>query len=117
MPSQRGTGQIVKMKSSLMVKRSAVNSVRSAQLQSQGFTGTLLGLQDLRLKSSGLARHYPADVLVNAARVELTPAFDVSGRAQSEAKIRFVGPIDLIMSTTSARPSVVANLILLKSGR
>ena len=69
------------------------------------------------MKSRGLTGHGSADVFMNAAGVQFTPAFNIAGRAQAEAKIRFVRPIDLIVATAFAWLRMVGDLIVLKASR
>ena len=54
---------------------------------------------------------------MNAARVQFAAALDVARGPHPETKIRFVGPIDLIVPTAFARSGVIGDLILLKAGR
>ena len=75
---------------------------RKPRLKGDGFAGPILRLQDFGLKSGGFAGHGPADVFMNAARVQFAAAFDVARGAHPQAKIRFVGPIDLIVPTAKA---------------
>src|SRR5713101_1500541 len=104
------------MESSLRMKGLAVNSFSSSKLQSQGFAGPLFRLQDFELECRRLAGQRFANVILDAARVQLAPAFDVSSGAQTKTEISLVGPIDLIVSATLAGTGVVGYLVMLEAG-
>jgi len=109
----------VASKSNPVCLQKAARSIPSARRNCTAIVSRapLFRPQFLRLKRRRLAGQQPANVSLQVARIEFAPTADIAGSTHAEAEVRFIGPVNFVVPTTTTGPCEARYFIMFKAGR